>query len=92
MQAQQKYFRSLSKIIQVMQPNYKKSQVAISKVNPINIYSAFCQTRFTTTLYLNYAQFPELITFDLTQIKMIWYYEESYLNQIFRSKMPMTNN
>ena len=44
--------------------------------------------------FLNFNLFNsiERTYFDLKEVKKIRFYEESFLNQLYESKMPMTNN
>lgn len=88
----QSNFRANPELTKVCNQIIKIHKSLYQVANPINCRSAFRQIGIITTLYLNFAQFPELVTFDLIQIKRIRFYEESYLNQLFRSRMPMTNN
>lgn len=88
----QSNFRALPGLSKLCNQIIKIYKSLYQAANPMNCRSAFRQIGITTTFYLNYTKFPEIVTFDLTQIKRIRFYEESYLNQLFRSRMHMTNN
>ena len=60
--------------------------------NPINCRSAFREMGIVTFLNFNLFNSIERTYFDLKEVKKIRFYEESFLNQLYESKMPMTNN